>query len=207
MYWHKWPGLWDTCGDRGPHVGDTEAKQPNKAKEVIEQVNGKRCGGELDLELTLGLEGEAHGVAVPEQAVDDGEPDEGDAARDADGARPRRAPVAARGALDVRVAGRGAPPGRRRPAPVAMQQRRPHLLHLRLHALRAPQDAHDAATAAAAATDPYQQIWSLSLSLSLSPGIPNPRPRVRDRVRARARPACLSPSVGWVRAGRRGYIG
>lgn len=105
----------------------------------------------------MGLEGEAHGVAVPEQAVDDGEPDEGDAARDADGARPRRAPVAARGALDVGVAGRGAPPGRR-PAPVAVQQRRPHLLHLRLHALRAPQDAHDAATAAAAATDPYQPI-------------------------------------------------
>jgi len=67
--------------------------------------------------LTLRFQREADGVAVAEEAVDDGEPDEGDAARDADGAR--RGPgagVAPGRALGVRVAParRAAPPAARR---------------------------------------------------------------------------------------------
>jgi hypothetical protein len=85
--------------------------------------------------LTLRLEREADGVSVAEEAVDEGEPDEGDAAGDADGARPGTAGLAPRRALGVRVAARRAPPG-------ADQQRRAQLVHLGLQALRAPQDAH-----------------------------------------------------------------
>jgi hypothetical protein len=79
----------------------------------------------------LRLEREPDGVAVAEEAVDDGEPDEGDSAGDADGAR-RGAP---RRALGVDADPRGAPP-------VLDQQRGAQLVHLGLQALRAPQDAH-----------------------------------------------------------------
>ena len=89
--------------------------------------------------LTLRLEREADGVAVAEEAVDDGEADEGDAARDAHGARVRPAGAGARGALGAR---RAAPPGRGAVPAAAAQERGAQLLHLRLQALRAPQDAH-----------------------------------------------------------------
>jgi len=92
--------------------------------------------------LTLRLEREADGVAVAEEAVDDGEADEGDAARDAHGARVRPAGAGARGALGAR---RAAPPGRGAVPAAAAQERGAQLLHLRLQALRAPQDAHASA--------------------------------------------------------------
>jgi len=95
--------------------------------------------------LTLRLQREADGVAVPEEAVDDGEADEGDAARDAHGARRGPAGVAPGGALGVRVAParRAAPPARGL-MPAAGQERGAQLVHLRLKALRAPEDAHAA---------------------------------------------------------------
>lgn len=94
--------------------------------------------------LTLRLQREADGVAVPEEAVDDGEADEGDAARDAHGARRGVAPGRA---LGVRVARRAAPPAARGlavPAAAAGQERGAQVVHLRLKALRAPEDAHAA---------------------------------------------------------------
>jgi hypothetical protein len=80
---------------------------------------------------TLRLQREADGVPVPEEAVDDGEPDEGDAASDA-----RRGPssVAPESALGVRVARRAVPPAR--------QERGAQLVYLRLKALRALKHAH-----------------------------------------------------------------
>ena len=79
--------------------------------------------------LTLRLEREADGVAVAEEAVDDGEADEGDAARDAHGARVRPAGAGARGALGAR---RAAPPGRGAVPAAAAQERGAQLLHLPL---------------------------------------------------------------------------
>jgi hypothetical protein len=82
----------------------------------------------------LRLQREADGVPVPEEAVDDGEPDEGDAASYAHGARRGPSGVAPGSALSVRVARRAAPPAR--------QERGAQLVHLRLKALRAPKHAH-----------------------------------------------------------------
>jgi hypothetical protein len=92
---------------------------------------------------TLRLQREADGVPVPEEAVDDGEPDEGDPSRDAHGARRGPSGVAAGAALGVRVARRPAPPARGL-VPAACQERGAQLVHLRLKALRAPKDAHAA---------------------------------------------------------------
>jgi hypothetical protein len=83
---------------------------------------------------TLRLQREADGVPVPEEAVDDGEPDEGDAASDAHGARCGPSGIALGSALGVRVASRAVPPAR--------QERGAQLVHLRLKALRAPKHAH-----------------------------------------------------------------
>jgi hypothetical protein len=83
---------------------------------------------------TLRLQREADGVPVPEEAVDDGEPDEGDAASYAHGARRGPSGVTPGSALSVRVARRAAPPAR--------QERGAQLVHLRLKALRAPKHAH-----------------------------------------------------------------
>lgn len=92
--------------------------------------------------LTLRLEREADGVPVAEEAVDDGEADEGDAAGDAHGARIGASSgfVGPRRALGVRAA---APPARR-PVHAAAggEELGAQLVHLRLQAVRAPQDAH-----------------------------------------------------------------
>jgi hypothetical protein len=82
----------------------------------------------------LRLEGEADVVPVAEEPMDEGESDEGRAPRDADGAR-------LRGALRRALGRAGAPPAR-----ASEQQRGAHLLHLRLHALRAPQHPHGLAS-------------------------------------------------------------
>jgi hypothetical protein len=90
----------------------------------------------------LRLEGEADGVAVAEQAVDDGEAEEGRAPRDAHGARLRGGGLHGAG----RALG-GAPAGPPRPRAME-QQRAAHLLYLGLQALRAPQHPHAAAASA-----------------------------------------------------------
>lgn len=145
--------------------------------------------------LTLRLQCEADGVAVAEEAVDDGEADEGDAARDAHGARRGPAGVVARGgALGVRVARRAAPPPARRlvPAALAGQERGAQLLHLRLKALRAPKHAHASARAGAPADPLPSGHRTAPLPLDRWAG----RPRCwwsGSRV--------FSRRVGWVRAG------
>jgi hypothetical protein len=59
---------------------------------------------------TLRLQREVDGVPMLEEAVDDGEPDEGDAASDIHGARHGPSGVASRSAFGIRVACRAAPP-------------------------------------------------------------------------------------------------
>lgn len=89
--------------------------------------------------LTLGFEDEADGVTMGEEAIDDGEAEEGDRAGDA-----HHSPVSL-SLFTVRPPPDGARSSLPRPklqASATPRQHLPECLHLRLQTLRAPQHTH-----------------------------------------------------------------